>query len=277
MSKIWEIARFSFKEAVRKKVLAGAVLLMLAYLALYCYGLFKMSEVNNVPQQLLLPQAFSLALFGAGFLVTLLAVLIAAGSIAGELETGTIYAVLSKPLTKSQFLLGKFLGYALFLTSFTVAFFLGLWGATYVVGGEKLPGMLPAMGIFIMVPVVMLTVTFFASTVFSTMTTGVVLFMLYGTAFIGGMIEQIGSLTSNNSLINAGIISSLILPVDALYRFSSYILMNSLAERGIMGALQSMGPFGSASVPSGWMIVYSVVYGAVFLLLALRIFRQKDL
>ena len=276
MPEIWTLVRFSFKEAVKKKVAAGALLLAVAYIMLYGYGLSKIPEAS-IANMFLATQMFSMALFGGGFIVALLAVMTSAGAVAGELETGTIYAVLTKPLTKNQFLLGKFLGYGLLLVIFSLLFFLALWGTTVLVGGVELPGVLPALGLFIMQPLVMLSVTFLASTLLSTMAGGVIVFMLYGIAFIGGMIEQIGALVENSSLVNLGIISSLLLPADALYRLTVFTLTSSAAQQGTMGAMRSMGPFSSVSVPSSWMVLYAAAYIMFMLFLALRFFKEKDI
>lgn len=77
------------------------------------------------------------------------------------------------------------------------------------------------------------------------------------------------------AIINLGIVSSLILPADVLYRRASYLL---LARSGdLWHGLGSMEPFGVASVPSRWMVLYAGVYLVVCLFMAMRVFARKDI
>ena len=95
----------------------------------------------------------------------------------------------------------------------------------------------------------------------------------YGIAFIGGLIESIGSLLSSSSLINTGIISSLLMPLDALHRLALVLLMPT----GLL--FQNGGGFGigGQDIPSVWMLVYGIGFVAVAVALAARSFSRRDL
>ena len=71
----------------------------------------------------------------------------------------------------------------------------------------------------------LLSVSLFGGASFSTLTNGVLVFGLYGVAFIGGWLEQIGTMlpdpTAGHTLVNIGIITSLIMPSEALWRARS--------------------------------------------------------
>ncbi len=90
---------------------------------------------------------------------------------------------------------------------------------------------------------------------------------------VGGMLEQFGYLAKSQVLVNIGIVSSLIMPVDSVYRKIVYTLSS---VQGPMMALY-MGPFGSGAEPSAWMLFYTGLYILGFLLLALRIFSRRDI
>jgi hypothetical protein len=76
-------------------------------------------------------------------------------------------------------------------------------------------------------------------------------------------------------MINIGIVSSLVLPVDALYRRAVFVLLSNTGN--LLGSLQAIGPFGSVSVPSQAMVVYAWVYLVGCLLLAVRSFKRRDI
>ena len=83
--------------------------------------------------------------------------------------------------------------------------------------------------------------------------------------------EQFGSLFQSQTAINIGVISSLIIPSEALWRRAAYEMQSPLS--GILG----ISPFGPVSVPSLLMIIYAVLYVAVAITLALRNFNRRDL
>ncbi|MBE0467015.1 MAG: ABC transporter permease subunit [Candidatus Desulforudis sp.] len=282
LSGFFAVARLSLAEVLYKRIMAAAAVLTLGYLFLFGLGMHYLGRNwGSGLNELAAAQLFSLALYVAVLLVSLLAVLLGVGAIAGEIESGTAHAVLSRPLSRTAFLLGKYTGYAAFMALYALCFFLGLWLLMAWQAGVALTGFGPALGLFMLQPLVLLSLAFWASTVFSTIGAGVVVFILYGLNMIGGLVEQIGALLgqagheSAPALVNLGIVSSLILPVDALYRLASFSL---LANSGLLDAwsLGAMGPFGTASVPSVWMVVYALLYAAALLWLAARIFRTRD-
>jgi Cu-processing system permease protein len=105
-----------------------------------------------------------------------------------------------------------------------------------------------------LVSLVLLALTIFGSTILQTMANGVVVFMLYGGALLGGLLETLGSVLNINSLINAGVITSLILPSNVIWTLASAVLP-----------------------PSNAMVVYAVGYVIVLVGLAVLSFRRRDL
>ncbi len=105
---IWNIARATFKECTQKKVmwiLLGVALLIIGLS--FIFSFFAPSE------RLVLIKSMGLGaiyLFGAG-----IALIVTAGLIPTEIERRTVHTVLSKPVERWQFVIGKFLGIALVL------------------------------------------------------------------------------------------------------------------------------------------------------------------
>ena len=118
---------------------------------------------------------------------------------------------------------------------------------------------------------VLLGISLAASTRFSAMTSGAIALGLYGLAFVGGWIEQYGALQHVHTCVNLGILSSLIMPSDALWRRTAFCLQPPLL------GLAGIGPFSSSLIPSTAMVMYATVYAAMALLLAVLLFRRRDL
>jgi hypothetical protein len=99
----------------------------------------------------------------------------------------------------------------------------------------------------------------------------VLVFGLFGIAFIGGWIEQIGSFIQNQTAVNVGIISSLLIPSEALWKRAAFEMQSPLVT-----AL-GFSPFTASSMPSLLMVLYGMVYAVLALLLAISLFNRRDL
>lgn len=288
------MALFTFREAWRKKVAIIAGALTLAFLILYGTGLHFITRdmVNTANPAATAASYFAmmqtvtlfvLGIYLASFLAAGLAVLAAVGSVAGEIENGTLYTLVVRPLSRRDLLLGKFLGLAAMLVTYAALFFLALAGLVYWQTGLVIPGLVPALGLFILEPLVLLAVTMLGTTRLSTLGNGVLAFALYALAVVGGMIEQIGALVESTAAIYTGVVTSLILPADAVYRR----LVATVVDRLPVGNGQDiprfinpqsmLGPFGSQSTPSDWMLLYTLVYIIVLLAAAVYVFNRRDI
>lgn len=121
------IARNTIREAVRQR--------MVLVLALFGVGLVGASQILSpiaLGEGRKVVTDFGLA--GSSLLATLLAVVLGSSLLHKELERRTIYAVMAKPIRRSEFLLGKFLGLwitAAGLVAGMTAIVLGLVAAAY--------------------------------------------------------------------------------------------------------------------------------------------------
>lgn len=290
---MWLMALLTFREAWRKKVVLIAGALTLAFLILYGVGLHFVAGASMVRsddptasyyQMMEAVMFFSMGVYLASFLVSGMAILASVGSIAGEIENGTLYTLAVRPLTRRDLLLGKFAGLAAMLVLYAALFFLALAGLVRMQLGFLVPGLVPALGLFILMPLVLLAVSMLGSTRLSTLGNGVMVFALYAIALAGGMMEQIGTLLdSSTAMIYAGVITSLLLPTDALYRRLVATVTSHLPPPSspdvppFLNRQMTLGPFGSQSTPSDAMLIYTGAYIVVLLALAAYSFRTRDI
>jgi Cu-processing system permease protein len=139
-----------------------------------------------------------------------------------------------------------------------------------LISGYQPPNIVSGLSLLLLEALVLLALSLLGGTRFSTLTNGVLLFMLYGLSFIGSWVEQIGALLESRAAVNIGIITSLVLPVEALWRRASYLMQPPLLR-----AVPT--PFNSSSPPSNAMVIFAVIYMVVALLLAVWSFNRRDL
>jgi ABC-type transport system involved in multi-copper enzyme maturation permease subunit len=274
------IARLTFKEAVRRKIVLGALLLGLVFLAVYGTGLYfirqDLMRAPRPPSTMIRNQIFNFmllsGLYVVNFLYIAMAVLTSVDTVAGEIATGTIHTLVAKPLRRWELLLGKWAGYVIMLTLYLVMMAGGVLVLVPAITGYQVPNALRGTALIWMNGLLMLNVSLLGGTRLSTLANGVLVFAIFGVAFVGGWIEQIGSFLDSSAAVNVGIVSSLLMPSETLWKRAAFE-MRSLIVNAI-----GFSPFTSAdSVPSALMIGYAVLYAVVALGLAVWSFERRDL
>ncbi|MAP30958.1 MAG: hypothetical protein CMG81_00135, partial [Marinobacter sp.] len=117
MNAIWTIARKELSDSFRNRWLV-AISLVFATLALGIawFGAAASGQVGYASTPATIASLASLGIF----LIPLIALLLAYDAIVGEEEGGTLLLLMTYPLSKSQLLLGKFLGHGLTLALATI-------------------------------------------------------------------------------------------------------------------------------------------------------------
>lgn len=272
--------RLTLREVLNKKIFLVAAVLGAVFIALYGIALhytiigFKSMPSNNIWKAMFFPEWFSMGLYFASFLINLLAIFISVGTVSAEAENGILQSVVPKPIRRSEIILGKYTGYATALIVYGILLFAAILALLKIMGGYVPDNILPGLGLFLLQPLILLTLTVLGSIFLSTMANGIFILMLYVIATVGGMIETVGGMIRNKSLINIGIISSLLVPTDAAYRKMVSLLVVS---KGTTINSLTMTPFGTTNPPSAVMVVYMFIYIILFLTLAIYIFNKRDI
>ena len=276
---IWIIAQLTLREAARRKILWAAFILGLAFLILYGVGVYFIQRelAQNPPGPAAATREIYNFLTMAGlyvvnFLVVMMTVLTSVDTLAGEIASGTMQALATKPLRRFEIVLGKWLGFAAMLALYVALMGGGVAAVTRALTGYAVPGLLAGLSLMALEGLTLLSVCVLGGALFSTLANGVLAFGLYGLAFVGGWIEQLGSLLRNEASVNIGILSSLLMPSEALWKRAAFEMQSPITRD-----LGAMTPFSAASVPNERMILYAILYIAVTLALALRQFSRRDL
>jgi len=278
------IARLTFREASRRRILLAALVLGLLFLGIYGLGYhYIMQDIETssftARNRLVISQASNFLVMAGMYVVNILTammtVLTSVDTLSGEISSGTMHTLVSKPVRRWEIVLGKWLGFAGMLTLYLLLMGGGVMTIVYLRSGYTAPNPLSAFGLMWLNALILLSISLLGGTSLSTLANGVLVFGLYGVAFIGGWIEQIGTFipdaASSQTALNVGILTSLLLPSEALWKRAAVEIQSP-----VMGAL-GFTPFTSRFYPSDAMIVYALVYLGVILALAVRRFSQRDL
>ena len=285
MRAIWILAKLTFREAMRRRILLAGLVLGISFLIIFTIGFhfileqIRFAVATSAPSQGMARLADvetingfeMMGLYAVAFLSIAMAALLGADTLAGEISSGTIQTIVTKPIRRSDVVLGKWLGFAGLLGLYLLLMAGGIVLSVFVQTGYAPDHLLIGLPLIYFEALLVMSITLMCSSAFPALATGGIVFGLYGLAFIGGWIEQFGSLIHNQTAIKIGIVTSLIIPSEALWRRAAFEMQTPLS-----GAL-AMSLFGAISVPSLLMIVYAVLYLVATLILAVRIFQKRDL
>ena len=277
------IAAYALRESLRRRVFVIVALLTLAFLFLYGLGARKAFEetenafppVGVEPEEFIGATLLGMAMFATLFLGTVLAVFLTLGAVRGDAERGLLQPLIVRPVGRTTFLIGRFLGAAAVCAVYVVL----VYGAAVLLTGEAggwWPDRIIAPAVELAAAVVLLVALSLLGSVFLSATTnGIAVFMLFGAGLVGGLLGQIGEAIGSETLLTVAERTSWVLPFEALYQDGLQRL--TLDARGITRFAVELGPFGGGQTYGSWLPVWSVAYLAGVLSLAVLGFARRDL
>lgn len=277
MTPLWLVAATTMREAVRRRVvwtalIAGALLLGIFAIALRLQVLqFEGRPMSPFVRYQVEAGMLMIGLYTCDLLAVVLTILTSIDTLAGEISSGTIHAIATKPIARWQIVLGKYLGFAGMIAIYVALTFSATVGVAYAVTGVVPEHPARGAALILFECLVALAVTFLLGTRFSTLTTGVLALGLQGVAFMGGWLEQVSGFSQSAQIVQLGVVSSLIMPGESLWRRAAYEMQTPLA-----GSL-SFSPFANVSIPSGTALWYAAVFWVVVLAAAVAAFQRRDL
>src|SRR5688500_15637454 len=107
------IAGMTLREAVNRKLVLAAVVLSVAFLALFTTGITLLERNSGGPIDAFAASALtSLGLYALHFLGAFLSLVVAVGAVSSEIESGALLALLARPLTRRAYLFGRWIALA---------------------------------------------------------------------------------------------------------------------------------------------------------------------
>ena len=185
----------TLREAVRRRLLWALVLFTIVLVALTAWGFGQIQSASPLPEiqtAIGVSQLLILLAFMFSFVLAMTAVSLGSPAIAGLVESGEALALLARPLRRSDLVLGRWIGFAVIIVVYaTVAGMLEV-GAAALVTGYTPPRPLEASLYIAAEGLVLLTLAVLLSTRLGVITGGAVSVVLFGIAWIMGVMGQVG-------------------------------------------------------------------------------------
>lgn len=252
------IAKNTFKEAVRNKILYSLI-----FFALTMMAVSLVLDQVTIGQRSKIIKDFGLAsinLFGV-----LIAIMVGINLVYKEIEKRTIYPILAKPVRRSEFLIGKYLGIVLTLgvEVILMSFFLFLLMLVYGTSTDSQTfdlGMLWAIFLIFLELMLVAAVAILFSSFSTPFLSGMFTLAIYVIGHLTDDLKRLGGLSGNLSL-------------ESLTAFIYYLLPN-LENFNIKGEVVYQIPIETGRILLA--ILYGLLYISILIFLSSILFQRRD-
>ncbi|MDQ3502205.1 MAG: ABC transporter permease [Actinomycetota bacterium] len=277
------IAALTLREASRRRVVLALTALTVVLLALSGWGFSRLAAesggtLTSGEARLTASIVLNLVMFGFSLIAALGTAFLAGPTLSGETESGIALALLARPIRRSAFLLGKWLGLVVFGSGFVVLAGLAQILIVRAVVGYWPPEPATALGLLAAQTAVLLTLAVLLSTAISPMASGVVAVGLFCTTWVAGVVGGVGASLGNAAVERVGSVSRMLLPTDGLWRGAMHGFQDPSALIQISGGADAEAfPFLSAAPLTAGYLAWAALWVAMIWGLAAVSFVRKDL
>ena len=277
MRDIITVAHLTLVEARRRRIVLAGAVCALAFLTVFSVAVFfayremtSDGSVSFIERQGTLTAIMLVGFMAVNFLSVIFAILLPVDTLSGEIDSGVVQTLASKPIDRAQIVLGKWAGHLLLALGYLLVLCAGLLLVIRVVSGLAPNGVTRAIPLLMLEITLSLTVAVAGGARFSTVTNAIAAVGFYGVAFIGGFVEQIGTFAGIASMKTIGVLVSLVSPADSMWRLAANYMQPEIMRSTGMLAL-------GGTVPSLLMVWWAIGFTMLTLLYAIHAFRRRAL
>jgi ABC-type transport system involved in multi-copper enzyme maturation permease subunit len=258
MNTVLTLAKGTFGEAIRRKILNIFLLVALAMICLYiAFTSFGQREDTTIT----LSTGLSVISLAGLFISVILGI----NLVPAEIEKRTIYTILSKPVRRHEFLLGKFFGglttVFVNIALMGIIFILLVWIKEKHLDTQLWEGVLMIFFQMMLLNSVALLFSVFVSPFVN-------FFLTFSIFILGSMSSVTESLATSDSSKNVITTTFFKIVHFLIPNFENFNIQNPLIHPDIQ--VHNMGIY------MGQTILYAVIYSAVMLLIAILIFDRRE-
>jgi ABC-type transport system involved in multi-copper enzyme maturation permease subunit len=239
MSNVLVFARLTLVEAGRRKVIWALAGLAVVIIGLSTWGFARLpavhafgADLSTADAHLATAQLLAFVLFAQSFVGALGMSFVATPTIAGELESGIALGILARPIRRAEVLIGKWIGLACLSTGYMVLVGGAEIAAAEAGTGYRVPQPATAVALLAFQSIALLTLALLLSTLLSPLAAGVAAVGVFGTAWVAGLVGDIGLTVHDSSVAEVGTVDHLLLPTDGLWQG----VMHALDQTGLVSS-----------------------------------------
>jgi ABC-type transport system involved in multi-copper enzyme maturation permease subunit len=282
------IVRLTILDAFRRRILWVLFILTVVVVGISGVGFERLVTLarqhgsSELVIQLGVSQMLIVVAFMFSFILAMTAAFIGAPAVAADIESGVLLAILARPIGRSTFLIGRWLGLALVAGSYALASGLLEILAMKLASGYSPPDPLGAAGAIALQAVLVLTLTVLFSTRLPSVAGGAITVVLFGMCWIAGVLGGLGTYLKADLLEQVAAITRVVFPTDGIWRAAIFALEPQVviavaSDSGRSSEQLAANPFYASAGPSTIYLAWIAAWFVIVLGLAVLSFRRREL
>jgi ABC-type transport system involved in multi-copper enzyme maturation permease subunit len=278
------IAKLTIREAARRRILWVLLGLTIVSVALTSWGtgalagLARSEGTNELEIRIGVSQILILAAFMFSFVLAMTAAFLGAPAIAADLESGIALAMLARPIRRSEYVMGRWLGLVFVVAAYAAASGFLEIGAVGLLTGHYPPEPLLAVVFLAAQAVVLLTIALLLGTRLPAIAAGAICVVIFGLAWMAGVFGGVARAFDADALAVVSDATRWLFPSDGLWRGVIYGLEPPLVSVIASGSeIGDANPFYAFAPPPLAFIVWSVLWIAGVLALAVWSLDRREI
>jgi ABC-type transport system involved in multi-copper enzyme maturation permease subunit len=218
--------------------------------------------------------------FMFSFVLAMSAAFLAAPAIASDVETGTVLAMLARPLRRADLVLGRWLGLAIMVAGYTALSGLLAIAVVGMVSGHVPPQPLVAVAFLAFQAIAVLTLALTLGTRLPSIAAGAITVVLFGLGWFAGVLGNIAIAFDAGPLAGGTDLVRVLLPTDGLWRGVIFGLeppLVLLAAAGRNTQAMQANPFFASTPPPLPFVAWCVLWVGLVLVAGIALFRRREL
>lgn len=280
------IAGLSVRETARRRILWVLLALSVASVALVGWGVERLvalareEGVGELQLRIGVSQVLILIAFMFSFVLAMSGAFLAAPAIASDVESGTVLAMLARPLRRAELVLGRWLGLSVVVAVYAVGSGLLAIAVVNLVSGHAPPEPWVALAFLAFQAIAVLTLALALGTRLPGIAAGAISVVVFGLAWFAGVLGAVARAFDADPLAAATDMFRVLVPTDGLWRGVIYGLEPPLVVLMAAGrgreALEG-NPFFAAAPPPTPFVAWAGAWVVLVLLAGVLLFRRREL
>jgi len=280
------IASLTIREIARRRILWVMLGLSVASVVLVGWGVDRLvtlsrnESLDEVQIRIGVSQVLIMIAFMFSFVLAMSAAFLGAPAIASDVETGTVHAMLARPLRRADLFLGRWLGLAVIMAAYAALSGSLAIAVVRLVSGHAPPEPVVAVAFLAFESVIVLTVALTLGTRLPSIAAGAVTVVLFGLGWFAGVLGNVAVAFGAAPLAGVGDAARILLPADGLWRGVIYGLeppVVLMVAAGRNATAMQANPFFASAPPPLAFIAWSVAWVLLVLGAGIVLFRQREL
>jgi ABC-2 type transport system permease protein len=241
-------------------------------------GLARSEGTGELEIRIGVSQILILAAFMFSFVLAMTAAFLGAPAIAADLESGIALAMLARPIRRSEYVIGRWLGLVAVVGAYAAASGFLEIGAVGLLTGHSPPEPLLAVAFLATQAVVLLTIALLLGTRLPAIAAGAICVVVFGLAWMAGVFGGVARAFGADALAVVSDLSRWLFPSDGLWRGVIYGLEPPLVSVIASGSeIGDANPFYALAPPPLSFVVWSAVWIAAVLALAVWSLDRREI